>query len=94
MMQLHEVHDLVTRVTDAAFSASGALVPQPFRGVIDRTLVDVAVATAGGVVPIAETLRVDPPAIDAWRSVGVPHEFRGRLTRLAMRPGQFQRCAA
>ncbi len=94
MKQLHEVHDLVNRVTEAAFSASGALVPQPFRGVFDRTLVDVAIATAGGVVPIAEDLRVDPPAVDAWRSVGVPNEFRGRLTRLAMRPGHVHRCAA
>lgn len=94
MKHLHEVHDLVNRVTDLAFTASGALVPQPFRGVLDRTLVDVACASSGGVVPVATALQVDPPAVDAWRSVGVPHEFRGRLTRMAMLLPTPQRCAA
>lgn len=94
MKQLQDVHGLVHWVTEAAFSASGAFIPTPIRGVIDRTLVDVACAGAGGVVSVAESLQVDAPAVDAWRSIGVPNEFRGRLTRLAVRPPAPHGCAA
>ena len=78
--------ELVTKVSDIAANASERLVPKPFRDMVDRTLVDVACVTHGGLVPVAHELRVDVPALDAWRSMGIPVEFRGRLTAMAMLP--------
>ena len=78
---------LVTRVTTVAASASERLTPRPLRPVVDRTLVDVACATSGGVTGVARTLAVDAPAVDAWRTVGIPQEFRVRLTAMTwLRP--------
>jgi hypothetical protein len=71
-------------VSEAAASASERLVPRPLRPVVDRTLVDLACAATGGVGEVARNLRVDVPAIDAWRSIGVPPEFRGRLTAMTV----------
>lgn len=85
-MLKHGHTELVTRMSAVAATASERLVPQPLRGVVDRTLVDVVCATNGGIVPVAEQLRVDIPALDAWRTVGVPTEFRGKLTAMAMLP--------
>ena len=88
--------NLVDKVSEAAAAASDR-VPQPFRGVMDRTLVDVACATTGGIGQVARDLRVDVPAVDAWRTVGVPREFRARLTALTMRPplrGRRRPCGA
>ena len=82
----HDPMNLVGMMSEVAASASERLVPRPFRGMLDRTLVDVACAAGGGAAPVAEHLRVDVPAIDAWRQVGVPQEFRARLTAIAMRP--------
>ena len=80
-------------VTGAAASASDRLVPGPLKTVVDRTLVDVACATSGGVGGVARNLMVDVPAVDAWRSTGVPPEFRGRLTAMTvwppLRPGRL-----
>lgn len=78
--------ELVTRMSDFAATASERLVPKPVLDMVDRTLVDVVCVTHGGLVPVAERLRVDVPAVDAWRSLGVPTEFRSRLTAMAMRP--------
>ena len=85
--------NLVEMLSEVAASASERLVPRQFRGMVDRTLVDVACAAGGGLAPVAEHLRVDVPAVDAWRQVGVPQEFRARLTAIAMRPSLpgFQR---
>lgn len=85
--------NLVGMMSEVAASASERLVPRPFRGMVDRTLVDVACAAGGGLAPVAQHLRVDVPAVDAWRQVGVPQEFRARLTAIAMRPSLpgFQR---
>lgn len=83
----HATVDLLTRVSELAANASERLVPRPFRPMLDRTLVDVACASGGGLVPVAGRLRVDAPALDAWRSMGVPPEFRARLAEIAMRPG-------
>lgn len=84
---------MVGMMSEVAASASERLVPRPFRGMVDRTLVDVACVAGGGMAPVAEHLRVDVPAVDAWRQVGVPQEFRARLTAIAMRPSLpgFQR---
>ena len=82
----HESMDLVGMMSEVAASASERLVPRPFRGMVDRTLVEVACVAGGGVAPVAEHLRVDVPAVDAWRQAGVPQEFRARLTAIAMRP--------
>ncbi|MDE0801944.1 MAG: hypothetical protein OSA99_01350 [Acidimicrobiales bacterium] len=82
----HAPRDLVGRMSEVAASASELLLHGPIRGVVDRTLVEVACVKGGGLAPVAENLRVDVPAVDAWRSVGVPPEFRGRLTAIAMRP--------
>lgn len=78
--------NLVEMMSEVAASASERLVPRPFRGMVDRTLVDVACVAGGGVAPVADHLRVDVPAVDAWRQVGVPPEFRARLTAIAMTP--------
>ena len=78
--------NLVGMMSEVAASASERLVPRPFRGMVDRTLVDVACAAGGGLAPVAEHLRVDVPAVDAWRQAGVPQEFRARLSAIAMRP--------
>lgn len=86
MHSKHEPMDLVVKMSEVAASASELLVPRQLRGVVDRTLVDVAVVAGGGAGQVAENLRVDVPAIDAWRTVGVPSEFRARLTAIAMRP--------
>lgn len=83
---MHKQLPLVTKMTDLAASASEHLVPRPVRNMVDRTLVDVACVTHGGVVPVARHLRVDVPAVHAWRSLGVPNEFRGRLTAMAVWP--------
>ena len=83
---MHKQLSLVTKMTHLAASASEHLVPRPVRNVLDRTLVDVACVTHGGVVPVARQLQVDVPAVDAWRSLGVPNQFRGRLTAMAMWP--------
>ena len=85
---------LVTRMSEAAAKASGR-VPLPFRSMIDRTLVDVACVTSGGVRHVADSLRVDIPAVDAWRTAGVPAEFRARLHAMAVWPPRpTQRSAA
>lgn len=77
---------LVCLVSRAAASASEKYVPRPVRNVLDRTLVDLACATSGGLDSVAGELYVDIPAVDAWRKVGVPTEFRARLTAMTMRP--------
>lgn len=87
MPEQHSPMDLVFKMSEVAASASERLVPRPLRGVMDRTLVDVACLASGGLVPVAADLRVDVPAVDAWRSHGVPTEHRARLTAIAMRPG-------
>lgn len=85
---------IVSRMSEAAAAASDR-VPPPFRSVVDRTLVDVACATTGGIRHVARDLQVDVPAVDAWRATGVPREFRARLTAMTvlppLRPG---RCTA
>ncbi|MCO8126418.1 hypothetical protein NHL50_04295 [Acidimicrobiia bacterium EGI L10123] len=78
--------DLVHRVSGAAASASDALLPRPIRVVVDRTLIDAACVNRGGVVPVARRLGVDVPAVDSWRSQGIPPEFRSRLGTLAVVP--------
>ena len=86
------IERMTETVTGAAATASDRLVPGPLKGVVDRTLVDVACATSGGVGGVARSLMVDVPAVDAWRSTGVPPEFRGRLTAMTvwppLRPGR------
>lgn len=82
----HDPMDLFGMMSEVAASASERFVPRPLRPVLDRTLVDVACLSGGGVAPVAEHLRVDVPAVDAWRHLGVPSEFRARLTAIAMRP--------
>ncbi len=88
MMSKNEPRALVGIVSEAAASASERLIPPAFRGVLDRTLVDVACVTSGGVAAVARELTVDVPAVDAWRAIGVPTEFRGRLTALAVWPSR------
>lgn len=83
---MHKQRALVTKMTDLATTASEHLVPRQVRNMLDRTLVDVACLTHGGLVPVARQLQVDVPAVDAWRSLGVPSEFRGRLTAMAVWP--------
>lgn len=78
--------ELVHRVSGAASSVSDAVVPRPIRTIVDRTLVDAACTNRGGVVAVAHRLGVDPPAVDAWRSLGIPPELRSRLAALAMVP--------
>lgn len=85
--------ELVHRVSGAASSASDALVPRPIRSIVDRTLVDAACASRGGVVPVAHRLGVDAPAVAAWRSLGIPPEFRSRLATLAVVPELGRRAA-
>ena len=48
--------NLVGMMSEVAASASERLVPRPFRGMVDRTLVDVACAAGGGLAPVAEHL--------------------------------------
>ena len=86
MNSQHASMDLLDRMSEVAASASELFLHGPFRNVVDRTLVEVACVKGGGLAPVAEHLRVDIPAVDAWRSLGVPSEFRGRLTAIAMRP--------
>lgn len=86
--------ELVHRMSGAASSVSDAVVPRPIRTVVDRALVDAACANRGGVVGVARRLDVDPPAVDAWRSLGVPAELRSRLAALAVVPGLPGRRAA
>ena len=86
MIDMHHPQWLFDRMTDAAATVSAHLVPGPLRWVVDRTIVDVACATSGGVGEVARTLQVDVPAVDAWRSLGVPTEFRGRLTAMTVWP--------
>lgn len=86
--------ELVNRMSDAAASASEALVPRPIRLVVDRTLIDAACASRGGVVPVAARLQVDVPAVDAWRSLGVPATFRPRLAAMIVTPDLPGRRAA
>ncbi|MDZ7676278.1 MAG: hypothetical protein U5K30_14570 [Acidimicrobiales bacterium] len=93
MSNQHGPMDLVSRVSEMAAWTSETFVPGPLRGVVDRTLVDVACVAGGGVGPVANELQVDPPAVDAWRNVGVPPEFRARLTAVAMRPQVWRRAA-
>lgn len=78
--------ELITKMSAAAATASERLVPQPILGLVDRTLVDVVCVTNGGIAPVADELRVDIPAVDAWRSLGIPTEYRGKLTAMAMLP--------
>jgi hypothetical protein len=82
----HDPMNLVAMMSEVAATASERLVPRPLRGMVDRTLVDVACVAGGGVAPVAHHLRVDVPAVDAWRQIGVPTEFRARLHAIAMRP--------
>lgn len=91
----HGRMDLIARMCEVAASASELFVPRQLRGVVDRTLVDVACVSGGGAHSVADDLNVDVPAVDAWRSVGVPAEFRARLTAIAIRPprGGFRRAA-
>lgn len=93
MSNQHDPMDLVGRVSELAARTSELFVPGPLRGVVDRTLVDMARAAGGGVGPVAEDLWVDVPAVEAWRRMGVPPEFRARLTAIAMRPQVWRRAA-
>lgn len=86
--------ELVHRMSGAASSVSDAVVPRPIRAIVDRALVDAACSSRGGVVPVASRLGVDPPAVDAWRSLGIPSELRSRLAALAMVPERTGRPAA
>ena len=86
--------DLVHRVSGFASSASEALVPRPIRDIVDRTLVGAACLSRGGVPTVASRLGVDPPAVAAWRSLGIPPEFRSRLATLAVVPDLPGRSAA
>ena len=83
-------HGLVTKMSEAAATASERLVPRPLRGVVDRTLVDVACAATGGIGEVARGLQVDVPAVDAWRAVGVPQEFRAQLHVMTVWPGPLR----
>lgn len=78
--------EFVHRMSGAASSVSDAVVPRPIRSLVDRALVEAACTTRGGVVPVAQRLGVDAPAVDAWRSLGVPPELRSRLATLAVVP--------
>jgi len=81
--------DLVHRMSGAASSAADALVPRPIRDIVDRTLLDAACLRRGGVPPVASRLGVDPPAVAAWRTLGIPPEFRSRLATLAVVPDEL-----
>lgn len=94
MQHHHADMDIVDRVSDLAARTSERWMPTPLRGVMDRTLVDMACVAGGGRAPVASDLCVDIPAIHAWRRSGVPTEFRSRLTSIAMRPGVRRRPAA
>jgi hypothetical protein len=85
-MVKHPNMDLVTWASEAAASASERLVPPLLLGALDRRLLDVVCLAGGGVRPVASRLGVDVPAVDAWRSLGIPGEFRGRLTAMAVWP--------
>lgn len=78
--------EMVHRMSEVAVGASELLVPKPIRVAVDRTLVDTACVTRGGVGAVADRLQVDVPAVDAWRSLGVPTEFRLRVAALAIIP--------
>lgn len=84
---------LAHRLSDVAAAEFERFVPRPVRGVVDRTLVDVACATRRGIVAVAGELQVDVPAVDAWRRAGVPAPFRARLAAMALRPSPT-RCRA
>lgn len=86
MSGLHDPMNLVGMMSEVAANASERFVPRPFRPMVDRTLIDVACVSGGGVIPVAAHLSVDIPAVDAWRQSGVPAEFRARLAAIAMRP--------
>lgn len=77
---------LVRRVSDLAATELERLVPSPVRSVVDRTLIDAACASRGGVTEVAQRLRVDAPAVDAWRFLGVPAPFRPRLAAIIVAP--------
>lgn len=81
---LHPTH-LVTKFSEAAAVASGRC-PRPLRAVVDRTLVDFACLASGGPTQLADDLQVDVPAVEAWRTLGVPDEFRARLHATAVWP--------
>lgn len=83
---------LTRQLSDVAAAEFERFVPRPVRGVIDRTLVDAACTVHGGVVAVAHDLRVDVPAVDAWRRIGVPAPFRARLATMAMTP-RSRRCS-
>lgn len=89
---------LVTLMSEVAASASERLVPRQLRPIMDRTLVDMACAASGGATGVAGELGVDVPAVDAWRSLGVPAEFRARLTTMTvwqpLRSTPSRRCMA
>ena len=74
---------IVTKVSAAAAAASGRC-PRPLRSVLDRTLVDMACLASGGLDEVARSLRVDVPAVDAWRELGVPGEFRAQLHAMSV----------
>ncbi len=84
---------LVQVVGDAASSATDALLPPTIRNAVDRTLVDVACFGNGGVTGVAERLQVDVPAVDAWRTLGVPAALRPRLATLVLAPAPRRRRA-
>lgn len=85
MIEVLDPTMFVTRMSEAAAAASGRC-PRPLRTVVDRTLVDVACIASGGLDEVARNLRVDVPAVDAWRDLGVPGEFRAQLHAMSVWP--------
>ncbi len=82
----HSTNDLVHRMSVVASEASDLFVPRPVRAVVDRWFVDAACHTGGGVLGVADRMQVDPPAVDAWRTIGVPPSLRPRLAAIIVQP--------
>lgn len=89
MIGKHDPMDLVTRMSEAAATASERFVPRSVRAVMDRTIVDMACVATGGIHAVARDLNVDVPAVNAWRSLGVPSEFRARVTAMTVWPRRW-----
>ena len=48
-------------------------------GGMDQHLLELAIRACGGEVALATALQTDVPAIDFWRSSGVPDELVGQI---------------
>ena len=82
---------IARQLSDAASTEYERFVPRPVRGMLDRALVDTACMARRGIDTVAEELRVDVPAVDAWRRLGVPASFRPHLAAMVMLPRPVRR---